>query len=141
MEDIDALLGCALCLPKEDITDEYEMMTPNEKDVVCRCLFYAVNWLIEIINTFARSKDMRAKVIQRLRDIVELKDRFYRCLAKNTTFMPPPCVFLGEAVRSRTNAAPAGKKPAAGKKATGKKGKGGKKTVDDGKDISPNKVA
>lgn len=137
LEDIDALLGCAICLPKEDIMEDYEIMTPNEKDVICRCLFYAVNWLIEIINTFARSKEMRAKVIQRLRDIVELKDRFYRCLAKNTTFMPPSCVFLGEPVRSRVNPAPAGKKPT--KKAVGtKKGKGAKKGKDD--DASPNKV-
>lgn len=115
--------------------EDYETISPNEKDVVCRCLFYAINWLIEIINTFARSKEMRSKVIQRLRDIVELKDRFYRCLAKNTSFMPPACVFLGDAVRSRTNSAPVGKKPA--KKATGKKGKGTKKGEEK---ESPNKV-
>lgn len=104
-------------------------MVQSEKDIVCRCYFYAVNWFIEVINTFARSKPMRAKVIQRVRDFVELKDKFYRYLAKNTSFLPPPSVFFGEPIRTRV-AQPAALK---GKKGTTKKSvKGDKKGKDKG---------
>ena len=76
-------------------------MTQTDKDVICRCYFYSINWFIEVINTFASQKTMRAKVIQRLRDVVDLKNKFFHCLAKNPTFMPPPCVFYGEPVHHR----------------------------------------
>ncbi len=72
---------------------------------------------------------MRAKVLQRLRDIGDLKEKFFRCLAQNSTFMPPPSVFYGEPVRSR-NAATAGAK--AKKTPAKKKGKGGKKGKEKG---------
>ena len=104
-----------------------ETMTQTDKDIVCRCYFYSINWFIEVINTFARPKPMRAKVIQRLRDVVNLKEKFFRCLAKNPIFMPPPCVFYGEAVHPRN--APSAATKAKGKKTpTKNKGKGGKKT-------------
>lgn len=97
MEDIDALLGCALCLPDEELLapEVFDALTQPEKDVICRCLFQGINWLIEVstlassmpfvqlstcflpqvVNTFARCKPMRAKVIQRIRDIIQLKEK------------------------------------------------------------------
>lgn len=138
MEDIDALLGCAICLPAEEVlaAEEFDGLTQMEKDVVCRCFFHAVNWLIEVINTFARSKQMRAKVVQRVRDVISLKEKFFKCLGRNPTFMPPPSVFFGEPIRSRVQPAASGakngagtpKKKGAGKKAGGKKGQKKKKT-------------
>lgn len=62
---------------------------------------------------------MRFKVLQRLRDVVDLKEKFFRCLSKNPSFTPPPAVFCGDPVRSRTGtlAAPKrGKKPSASSK-------------------------
>lgn len=141
MEDIDALLGCAVCLPADEVLDEFETTGQTDKDIVCRCFFYSINWFIEVINTFARSKPMRAKVIHRLRDVVELKEKFYRCLSKNTSFMPPPSVFFGEPIRSRVlpTAGPKAKKGAANKKG---KGKTAKEKVDHDKttQATPNKV-
>ncbi|XP_057379729.1 Fanconi anemia group D2 protein-like [Daphnia carinata] len=128
LEDIDALLGCALCLPTDEGMDDFERMPQTDKDIVCRCYFYGTNWCIEVINTFARSKPMRAKVIQRLRDVVELKKKFYRALAKNSSFMPPPSVFLGEPPRAFKEKGKSGaKKKAAAPKKDGTKGKGANK--------------
>ena len=93
-------MGCAVCLPVDEVMDDFNTMPQSDKDIVCRCYFYGINWFIEVINTFARSKHMRAKVIHRLRDIVELKGTFYRALAQNTSFMPPKSVFMGEPIRA-----------------------------------------
>ena len=65
MDDIDALLGCALCLPSEEIFDGFSTLSKNEKDTVCRCFFHGVNWLIEVINTFSLEKKMRSKVFEK----------------------------------------------------------------------------
>jgi hypothetical protein len=130
-------------LPSEEIFDDFTMLSEKEKDIVCRCFFHGVNWLIEVINTFARVKEMRSKVLQRLRDVVELKEKFFRCLAMNPTFLPPPSVFFGEPIRSRVPpTAGAKKKVATEKKAKKGKGKkGGKKANVDATSVdSPNKV-
>lgn len=128
LEDIDALLGCALCLPTVEVMDDLERMSQTDKDIVCRCYFYGINWCIEVINTFARSKPMRAKVIQRLRDVVDLKKKFYRALAKNSSFMPPASVFLGEPARALKEKSKSGpKKKGVASKKGGTKGKGSNK--------------
>ena len=124
MEDIDALLGCAVCIPSDAVVSDFEMASQSEKDTVCRCIFYTINWFIEVINTFARSKPMRFKVLQRLRDVVDLKEKLARCLSKNPSFTPPPAVFRGDPVRSRSGASTAPKRAkkasAPSKKAKGK---------------------
>lgn len=123
--------------------DDFGRLSQTDKDVVCRCYFYGINWFIEVINTFARSKPMRAKVIQRLRDVVELKGKFYRALAKNSSFMPPPSVFLGEPARAVKEKGKTGaKKKGIASKKNGKKGKGASK-VNEHNDTTlatPNKV-
>lgn len=143
LEDIDALLGCALCLPTDEVMDDLERMSQTDKDIVCRCYFYGINWCIEVINTFARSKPMRAKVIQRLRDVVDLKKKFYRVLAKNSSFMPPPSVFLGEPARALKEKSKSGpKKKGAASKKGGTKGKGSNKVNSQNETTlaTPNKV-
>ena len=71
MEDLYGLLGCALCLPDADVLvpEKFDSLAQADKDAVCLSLFYAVNWLIEMIKTFAHVEPMRAKVIQRFRDV------------------------------------------------------------------------
>jgi hypothetical protein len=100
MEDMDALVGCAVCLPVNEVMEDFNTMPQSDKDVVCCFYFYGTNWFIEVINTFSRSKQMRAKVIHRRRDIVELKGKYYRALAQNISFMPPQSVFMGEPIRT-----------------------------------------
>ena len=127
--------------------EDFDTLEPSQKDTICRCYFHAVNWLIEVINTFARSKEMRAKCLQRLRDIVDLKEKFFRYLAKNPSFLPPPSVFFGEPIRSRITAATGAKKkatPDKKKNGKGKAKKGGKKGKKANTNVtsvnSPNKV-
>ena len=140
--DIDALLGCPICLPVDAVMDNFNTMVQSDKDIVCRCYFYCINWFIEVINTFARSKPFRAKVIQRLRNVLELKGKFYRALAKNTSFMPPQSVFMGEPARALKEKGKAGpkKKTAAGKKGKGKGTKKANTTNNDTTMTTPNKV-
>jgi len=93
-----------------------------DKDAVCRSLYHAVNWLIEVINTFAPVTHLRAEVLQRVRDVILLKEKvnvcnylflvlyvyifisrslqFYRYLNRNPTFVPPPSVCYREPIRS-----------------------------------------
>ena len=131
LDDIDALLGCSVCLPSSSCIDSFNELTLSQKDLVCRCLFYAINWFIEVINTFARTKSaaMKTKVLQRLRHIVQLKETLTRCLSRHVTFVPPPSVFSCQPVRSRaTGTANAAAKGGKGKKGAGaKKGAAGKK--------------
>ena len=142
LEDIDALLGCPICLPVDAVVDNFNTMVQSHKDIVCRCYFYCINWFIEVINTFTRSKPFRAKVIQRLRNVIELKGKFYRALAKNTSFMPPQSVFMGEPARALKEKGKAGpkKKTAAGKKGKGKGTKKANTTNNDTTMTTPNKV-
>ncbi len=74
---MDALLGCPLCLPDDDVLnpDVFDSLAQPVKDAVCRSLFHAVNWLIEVISTFVNAKPMRSKVIKRIRDVILLKDK------------------------------------------------------------------
>ena len=48
MDDIDALLGCSVCLPSSECVDDFVNLSTAHKDLVCRCLFYGVNWFIEV---------------------------------------------------------------------------------------------
>lgn len=77
MKIIEALLGCPLCLPDDDVLepDAFYRLAQPVKDAVCQSLFHAVNWLIEVINTFASAKPMRSQVIQRMRDVILLKNK------------------------------------------------------------------
>ena len=37
--DIDALLGCPICLPVDAVMDNFNTMVQSDKDIVCRCYF------------------------------------------------------------------------------------------------------
>ena len=52
MQDIDALLGCPLWMPK---CEKIEAMSPQELNYFCDVLFYCLNWLREMINTFSNT--------------------------------------------------------------------------------------
>ncbi|XP_066147359.1 Fanconi anemia group D2 protein [Euwallacea fornicatus] len=74
LSEIDSLLGCGVLLP--DVDD------PNDLDVdeikqVCDCLFHCVNWFREIVNAFVTQKhvSIKAKVIQRLDNLIEVEDK------------------------------------------------------------------
>ena len=74
--------------------EEFDSLAQPDKDAVCRSLFHAVNWLIEVINTFARAKPMRAKVIQRVRDVILLKEKVTTFITVNILILNLTFFFL-----------------------------------------------
>ena len=64
LENIDALLGCAILAPFEELYKNFASLTEEEKSNTLTCLFHIINWFREIINAFATQKDkeMRVKV-------------------------------------------------------------------------------
>lgn len=64
LEEVDALLGCPVFLPKAEAFDSMKDLSRSMKDVVCGSLFMTINWFREVINSFATmdSSEMKAKV-------------------------------------------------------------------------------
>lgn len=133
MDNIDALLGCPIFLPKTDIIDKMESLSTKEKDVICSSLFHALNWFREVVNAFATQIDpeMKGKVITRLHNITELSKTLEKCLAIHLQFRPPPATFdwyenpvLNAPVVNSSDGKKKGKK-------TAKKKKGNKENIGD----------
>lgn len=53
LSEIDALLGCPLVMPSRKTIDEFDMLSPEQQNVVVDSLFHAVNWFREVINCFS----------------------------------------------------------------------------------------
>lgn len=53
LSEIDALLGCPLVMPSHKTIDEFDMLSPEQQNVVVDSLFHAVNWFREVINCFS----------------------------------------------------------------------------------------
>ncbi|XP_060518844.1 Fanconi anemia group D2 protein [Cylas formicarius] len=71
---IDALLGCGIVLPEiEDITE----LDNQQLSFVADCLFHCANWFREIISAFVtqKSKTLKAKVIHRLQELLDLEQK------------------------------------------------------------------
>ncbi|KAK7493947.1 hypothetical protein BaRGS_00014829, partial [Batillaria attramentaria] len=91
MEGIDALLGCPVYLPDEDVYSKIESLSVPDKDVVCTSLFHCINWFREVVNAFASQADveMKGKVIERLHDITHLMEVLAKCLSAHPQYTPP----------------------------------------------------
>lgn len=52
---IDALLGCPLLLPSSKYLSgvRWKKLTEKQKKIVCIALFYAINWIRELLNAFS----------------------------------------------------------------------------------------
>lgn len=133
MDNIDALLGCPMFLPKTEVIDKMESLSTKEKDVICSSLFHALNWFREVVNAFATQIDpeMKGKVITRLHNITELSKTLEKCLAIHPRFCPPPATFdwyenpvLNAPVVNSSDGKKKGRKPA-------KKKKGNKENIGD----------
>ena len=61
LTNIDALLGCSLQLPSPTTLDKFHNLSEREKFISLTCLFYAINWLTELINAFSTQKDAEYK--------------------------------------------------------------------------------
>ncbi|KAM0951992.1 putative fanconi anemia protein FANCD2 [Dioscorea sansibarensis] len=92
---IDALLGCPLHLPspKYLAEAEWKRMSGQQKQIVWLSLYYAVNWLRELLNAFstqvigkfdyitqATRDETNRKLLKRLRNLVLLESLLNACL-------------------------------------------------------------
>lgn len=53
LSEIDALLGCPLVMPSCKTIDEFEILSPEQQNIVINTLFHAINWFREVINCFS----------------------------------------------------------------------------------------
>ncbi|XP_055999179.1 Fanconi anemia group D2 protein-like isoform X3 [Ostrea edulis] len=125
LDNIDALLGCPIFLPKSEVMDKMESLSMKEKDVICTSLFHALNWFREVVNAFATQIDpeMKGKVITRLHNITEVSKTLEQCLSVHPQFRPPPATFdwyenpvLSVPVNTNTDGKKKGRKPVKKKK-------------------------
>ncbi|KAI3775779.1 hypothetical protein L1987_45532 [Smallanthus sonchifolius] len=84
---IDALLGCPIHLPSSKIIMEsWQSLNKKQKHVVCLSLYYAINWIRELLNAFgtqvagifdcisqATKEEMVTKILKRLKNLVFLE--------------------------------------------------------------------
>ncbi|OZJ06305.1 hypothetical protein BZG36_00689 [Bifiguratus adelaidae] len=93
LKDIDALLGCGILLI-EPFSDKEAAKFAHEGAAgvaICDSIFFAIDWLREVINAFAKETDgeMAVKVVQRLRNIRELEASLDQMLVYRKSYVPP----------------------------------------------------
>uniref|UniRef100_H3BFD2 FA complementation group D2 n=1 Tax=Latimeria chalumnae TaxID=7897 RepID=H3BFD2_LATCH len=132
LEEIDALLGCPLYLTELELVEKLDSLSKQERELLCSLLFYAINWLREVVNAFCKQKDpeMKGKVLIRLQNLTGLQAVLEKCLAATPGYVPPLANFDSEILEGGPPVAAAAAAAAPGKK--GKKALGSKKRKLDG---------
>ncbi|KAK3892628.1 hypothetical protein Pcinc_003517 [Petrolisthes cinctipes] len=144
LTNIDALLGCPVYAPPNSTWTNFTQLTKQQQHAALSCLFHTLNWFREVINAFVTQKDpdLKAKVYQRLQNVIEIQDLLLEHLPHCTSYTPSLATFHldtspstnttggGAAAAAYTiNLHPA-KKPKKGRKPNVTKGKKGKKSKD-----------
>ena len=127
LEQVDALLGCCLLVFPRDVVNNFKSHSPAEKNSICSTYFYAINWLIEVINAYGSSTDEtdRKLVLSRLKQIIILRKTLGQLLNQNLNFKPPTALFSEDHSHWKPPGCSPGKKKADNQKKTGKgKGRG-----------------
>ena len=122
LDDIDALLGCPIVLPADVNLEKFEVLSVQEKNVVCASLFYCANWFREILNAFGdqQAEDCRNRVLVRLKHLLRVLKDLRNCLEEHQSFVPPSVIHIADVSSWK----PLSEK---GSKGGGGKGKGGGK--------------
>ena len=91
LEAVDAVLGCPLLLFAPETVDEFDTLPADAQEAVCLGLYYAVDWLRELLNAFASQDDphMRAKCLKRLAQLGWIEVALDRCLGAAPRFRLP----------------------------------------------------
>ncbi|XP_024986799.1 Fanconi anemia group D2 protein homolog [Cynara cardunculus var. scolymus] len=99
---IDALLGCPIHLPSSKLfLASWQSLNGKQKHVVCLSLYYAINWIRELLNAFGRQlagsfdcvsqatkEDTVAKILKRLRNLVFLESLLNNFLKECPLVLP-----------------------------------------------------
>ncbi|XP_021624026.1 Fanconi anemia group D2 protein homolog isoform X3 [Manihot esculenta] len=100
---IDALLGCPLHLPasKYFSVAGWQSLTAKQKQIVCLSLYYAINWIRELLNAFCTQvargfecisqvtkEDIIAKLLKRLRNLVFLESLLNNSIRSHPMSLP-----------------------------------------------------
>ncbi|GAB2275188.1 hypothetical protein Dimus_009950 [Dionaea muscipula] len=108
---IDALLGCPLYLPSSKYYSgsTWQSLTEKHKEIICLSLYYACNWLRELLNAFCTQvigryectsqmvkEEIVTKLLKRLRNLVYLESLLNHIL-KQHSFSLPELYFRVEA--------------------------------------------
>ena len=96
LDDIDAVLGCPIWMITDETYDKCDSLTTQELNVICDANFYCLNFFRELINTFAVSQDSedKKKVIIRLKNILDIRERLSKLLGKHPGYHPPTMLHL-----------------------------------------------
>ncbi|ALC46708.1 Fancd2 [Drosophila busckii] len=120
LEQINALLGCAIILPEFFDDDNYLSIFDNYDEElqkkILHIYFHTVNWMRANIGAFSTQacKATRKRVLYRLADLLSVEQRMKPLLAHAPIgFVPPPCQFLKNCQTSVQHGSRA--KPKAGK--------------------------
>ncbi|KAG9439837.1 hypothetical protein H6P81_020002 [Aristolochia fimbriata] len=107
LEGIDALLGCPLHLPspKYFVAAEWKSLTAKQKQIVGLSLYYAANWIRELLNAFCTQisgkvdcmtqstrEEMISKLLKRIRNLVFLENLLNRILKLHPISLPELCL-------------------------------------------------
>ncbi|KAI0501331.1 hypothetical protein KFK09_016275 [Dendrobium nobile] len=103
---IDALLGCPLHLPSPRYFSgvHWKKLTEKQKQIVCFSLFYAVNWIRELLNAFSSQvvdkienvtpntkEETVKKLLKRLRNLVVMESILDAVLKACPLSLPEVC--------------------------------------------------
>lgn len=102
LTEIDALLTCPMWFPDVPTFDSFANLSLPSKDALCHCLFFAINWLREIINAFSVTKDaeLQSHVLARIEQLAALEKMLATCL-QNHVFQPYVAHALDDGIDSR----------------------------------------
>ena len=117
LEAVDAILGAPLVLFDVSHLKDFTALSDGARSAACLALFYAIDWMRELLNAFATQNEpeMRSKVVDRLHQLRHLELELDRCLATTPHFRLPGDT--GALFKPKPVKAPAAKKskPAAKK--------------------------
>ncbi|XP_071936752.1 uncharacterized protein [Coffea arabica] len=106
---IDALLGCPLHLPSSKYLSDsmWQSLSGKQKQTIILCLYYAANWIRELLNAFcsqvtenfdsisqATKEEITLKLLKRLRNLIFLESLINESLKKYPLCLPElyPCM-------------------------------------------------
>lgn len=91
LSSIDALLGCAIVMPKFDV-DFIDDMDHDKVTNILDCLIHCVNWFRELLNAFSTQEDksLQSKILRRVIQIEELELVICEILIRSKISYKPP---------------------------------------------------